>query len=591
MTFTIDQDALNCTSVTKNSESDNLITVEKMIKTIVKTYPLTAILFGSLSLKAQTIEQAEKHLDAERFTAAAKAINDLATSAPTPENLFFKGYTILESPGLNAESIKAAQAAFEAGLAADKKGSPINEVGLGMVKLASKDMAGAKAIFEQVKKDTKLKNTDVLYRIAEAYTLFSHANDPAEAIMNIDMAIEKSKAKDNPEYYIVKADAFMLKNEGGDAMNALQYAEKTGKKLGKVYDRMAKVWLQGKNYNEAEAAIAKGIAADPTHAPLYKYQSSLFQSRGKWNEAAAAAKKYLDNSDGDCKAKLRYAKLAFVSKDYENVKKTIEDIKDCSSDPYVYRMKGIMSFEENEPAKAIEYLGLFIKNLPEDENAAIDYGFTGRSYFNLPGEGATRILNDSLGVINIEKAISLGDTTFNYWGDLTGKYAKAKDYVNAAKYGEREILSKKKPLASELARLGTYFAGAKNWAKADEYVVKALDKYNNTWPAGYALSARLKSYQGDSTFKANFGSAPMYEKYLEVLGEAKSDAKNGKDVKEAYKYLAGKEFQVTKNLTKAIEYLEAYLKLDPENEEVKKQLEIIKATPAPTGGTSPGGGQ
>lgn len=591
MAFTIDQDALNCTSETLKSESDNLITVEKMIKTIVRTYALAAIILASLNLNAQTIEQVEKQLDAERFTAATKAITDLAVANPTPENLFFKGYTILKSPGLNAETIKLAQAAFEAGLAADKKGSPINQVGLGMIKLASKDINGAKAIFEQVKKDTKLKNTDVLYRIGEAYTMFSHASDPGEAIINIDMAIEKSKAKDNPEYYIVKSDAFMLKNEGGDAMNALQYAEKTGKKLGKVYAGMAKVWLQGKNYNEAEIAIAKGIAADPTHAPIYKYESSLFQSRGKWNDAAASAKKYLDNSDGDCKAKLRYAKLAFVSKDYKNVKNTIEEIKDCSTDPYVYRMKGIMSFEENEPAKAIEFLGMFIKNLPEDENPAMDYGFTGRSYFNLPGEGEVRNLNDSLGIINIEKAISLGDTTFNYWGDLTSKYVKAKDYVNAAKYGEREVVGKKKPLASELARLGTYFAGARNWAKADEYVTKALEKYNNTWPAGYALSARLKSYQGDSTYKANFGSAPLYEKYLEVLGEGKTDPKNAKDVKDALKYLAGKEFQVSKNLTKAIEYLEIFLKLEPENEEVKKQIEIIKATPATTGVSSPGGGQ
>ena len=188
------------------------------MKKIIKTYAIAAILVVTLPnfLSAQTLDEAIKHLDAERFVAATQAFNKLAETSATTQTLFYKGYAILKSPeGITPESLKNAQDAFEKGNTLDKKGDPLNQIGLGMVKLASKDFAGAKLIFDEVKKATKSKNTDVLYRIAEAYTMFPNANDPAEAILNIDLALEKSKIKDNPEYYFVKSDAGSTRAGGG----------------------------------------------------------------------------------------------------------------------------------------------------------------------------------------------------------------------------------------------------------------------------------------------------------------------------------------------------------------------------------------
>ena len=161
------------------------------MKKIIKTYAIASFIVALLPnfLSAQTLDEAIKHLDAERFVAATQAFNKLAETGATPQTLFYKGYAILKSPdGITPESLKNAQEAFEKGNSLDKKGDPLNQIGLGMVKLASKDFAGAKLIFEEVKKATKSKNTDVFYRIAEAYTMFPNANDPAEAILNIDLA-------------------------------------------------------------------------------------------------------------------------------------------------------------------------------------------------------------------------------------------------------------------------------------------------------------------------------------------------------------------------------------------------------------------
>ena len=553
------------------------------MKKIIKTYAIASFIVALLPnfLSAQTLDEAIKHLDAERFVAATQAFNKLAETGATPQTLFYKGYAILKSPdGITPESLKNAQEAFEKGNSLDKKGDPLNQVGLGMVKLASKDFAGAKLIFEEVKKATKSKNTDVFYRIAEAYTMFPNANDPAEAILNIDLALEKSKVKDNPEYYFVKSDAYMLKNEGGDAMNALQNAARMNKKQGKTYEKMSRVWLQGKNYTEAKDAIDKGIAADPTHAPIYRYASSYYQSRNNYKESAAAARKYLDNSDGDCKGKLRGAKLAFIAKDFENVKKLIEEIKDCNTDPYVNRMIGIINFEEKKPIEAIDALKKFIEKVPSDESPAMDYGYIGRSYMIIPAEGDAKILNDSLGIINIEKAISLGDTSFNYYNDLASTFLKNKNYPKAAMFAEKSVLAKKNPNASDFATVGSYYSYSRNWTKSDEYIDKALGLYKDAWVDGFEMSARVKTFKNmaDSTYSANFTSAPLYEKYLGLLGEAgKGDPKNKRKVTDALMYLTGREYQVNKNISKATEYLNELLKYDPTNEKAIKQLEVIKS--------------
>lgn len=158
MIFSNQQNALNCNLKLFSNQTNNLITCYEMMKKIVKSYAVALLFLVPFISNSQTLEEAIKHLDAERYTAASKAFNTLAESNPSPETYFYKGYAILKSPdATNPENLKAAQAAFEAGNALGKKGDPINQIGLGMVKLASKDMAGGKAIFEEIKKQRNLK--------------------------------------------------------------------------------------------------------------------------------------------------------------------------------------------------------------------------------------------------------------------------------------------------------------------------------------------------------------------------------------------------------------------------------------------------
>ncbi len=541
---------------------------------LVKTYALSffaLILSGQIS-KAQSIDEGIRHLEAERFTAAGKVFENLAQSTPTEENLFLLGKYFLSTPEAKT-SIGAAEAAFNKGIALSKKGSNLNTVGLGMAKLANKDFAGAKLLFDKVISDTKAKDTDLLYRIAEAYTMFEWANDPGEAVLMIDQALEKQKVKDNPAYYLTKAEAYIIKNEGGDAMNALQNAERIGgKHLAAIYSTMAKVWLQGKNYKEAQEAINKSIAADKEHAPAYKYLSSYYQTYQKWEESAKAADEYLKYSDGDCGAKLRYAKLSFIAKNWSKVKSTIREIENCNQDPIVYRLEGIAEFEENNHEKAVQLLDKYITTAPKEEILGLDYGFKGRAQLMLGDDSSVE-----QALQNIDKAIALEDTTFDYYTMVAEYFKEKKNYEKSEQYFRKVIANKKNPTGEDFFNLGILQYQLRNYVTADSSFDKVCAAYGDTWAPPYLLSARIKVYKdrADTTFQA----AGRYEKWLSLVDDTfKSNPTSKRDVTEAYGYLAQKTLVIDKDIAKANSLIDELLKYDPENETAKALKEEINST-------------
>jgi hypothetical protein len=76
---------------------------------------------------------------------------------------------------------------------------------------------------------------------------------------------------------------------------------------------------------------------------------------------------------------------------------------------------------------------------------------------------------------------------------------------------------------------------------------------------------------------------PNAMKYLEVL--QRDTAKNKSSIMSTAGYLAQYYANVAKDKDKAIQYLETMLALDPTNESIKKNLDILK-NPAPKKGTT-----
>jgi cytochrome c-type biogenesis protein CcmH/NrfG len=64
------------------------------------------------------------------------------------------------------------------------------------------------------------------------------------------------------------------------------------------------------------------------------------------------------------------------------------------------------------------------------------------------------------------------------------------------------------------------------------------------------------------------------------IGELDTTGSSKRQLIESYGYLAGYETNQNKNYGKAIEYFEKLLQLDPNNEQAKKYVQILKETMA-----------
>lgn len=560
---------------------------------ILKSLAVAAVAVLTLSFHtmAQTVQDGLRNLDAERYNAAETIFKQLASTAPSAENYYYLGYYYLNLPDeegkLNSADLEKAKEAFTKGAALDaKRPDPLNRVGLATVKLLSGDRAGAKTDFDLIKKDTKNKNADVLYRIGEAYALSSKVNDPAEAVTNIQAGLDLQKVKNNPDYYIAMAKAYLIKNDGGAAMTALENAANMGQKLAKIKTLMGRVWYQGKQYQKAQGFFNEAIAADPEYAPAYYYLSNLFTTFGNFPQAAKNAKLSLEKSEATVAEKLRYIKLAFASKDYEGALAVLNQIFDTEKDPIKYRLKGYIQTEKGECADGVKNITEFLNKAEKERHLASDWGMLGRAYGCIKDD-ANKKLNDSLSIINMDIAIEKGDSTFDYNGAIINTYKVAKNWPKVAERLEKYIsTSKKGGNATDYYNLADAYMRSRNFIKADTVYSKAIELYKDTWMFPYIQKARAKQYALGNTVDSTFSAAPLYEQYINKSTDAmKATAANAKYFSEAYGYLGYKALLVEKNPAKATEYMNFALKYDPNNTKAQQVLQSINGT-----GTTPAAG-
>ncbi|AFK04737.1 Tetratricopeptide TPR_2 repeat-containing protein [Emticicia oligotrophica DSM 17448] len=556
---------------------------------ILKSLAVAAVaVLASFQTMAQTVQDGLKNLDAERYNAAETIFKQLVSSAPTAENYYYLGYYYLNLQD-GANDLEKAKDAFTKGAALDaKRPDPLNRVGLATVKLLSGDRAGAKADFDLIKKDTKNKNADVMFRIGEAYALSDKVNDPAEAVTNIQAGLDLQKVKNNPDYYIAMAKAYLIKNDGGAAMTALENAANMGQKLAKIKTLMGRVWYQGKQYQKAQGFFNEAIAADPEYAPAYYYLSNLFTTFGNFGQAAKNAKLALEKSEATPAEKLRYIKLATASKDYEGALSILNQIFDTEKDPIKFRLKGYIQVEKGECADGVKNIGEFLNQAAKERHLASDWGMLGRGYACIKDD-ANKKLNDSLAVFNMETAIEKGDSTYDYRGAIVNIYKAQRNWSRVAESYEKQIaVSKKGGTATDYYNLADAYMRGRNFSKADTIYSKAIELYKDTWLFPYMQKARAKQYALGTTVDSTFSAAPYYEKYVNLSTDVnKADPKNAKYFSEAYGYLGYKALLVEKNPAKATEFMNLALKFDPTNTKAQQVLQSINAGTTPAAGTTP----
>jgi Tfp pilus assembly protein PilF len=552
-------------------------------KIAITTMTLTIM---ASALNAQSLEDAQKAVNAEQFQKAKVMFSSLVKVQPTPENYFNFGelYLTLNNPD-------SAKVVFQKGIAADEKGKyTLNYIGLGTVDLFAKNTAGAQANFAKATDDMKKKDYLEFIYIGKAYTY--------EPSRNLDKAFEwfnqaKEYGEKEPELHIAMGNAFKAQKKNSEAVAEYQRAMNLKDNLLGVEVNIGEIWTQAFNFELAETNLKAVISKDSNFGPAYR---ALAENYYRWAsgfpnrkaellvKAKESYSKYLDLTDRSTESQYRYLIFLLNAGDYASLEKSATEFVNQPNFKKDYvlakRFRGYASIENGNNVAGIEALGAFVNSVTKDRLIADDYLYLGKAYQNEK--------NDSLAIINYVKGFELDTTNTEVLTTIAKTYFASKNYAMAAKYFEK-LTKLPKASFTDWFYLGyaNYFKYGnllkdpqlnaaeinKTLVTADSAFTYVAVKANNA--DAYLYVGRVESYLNPSSENDKVKIA--FEKFVEIsLAKTAITDRDKGNLVETYSFLGA--FYIKSDKTKSKEYFEKALVLAPDNQLIKDALAALKAS-------------
>ncbi len=524
---------------------------------------LIALLVNS-SVFAQTISDAIKKTDNERFAEATIDFNKLMALEPVNAcNFFYAGENYYEKGELDSAIIY-----WNKTMQADAK-SPFASVGLGKALFVKGDVAAAQVQFATALTLTKSKNSEVLRCIAKAY-LSGESKNIDEAIKLLTIAIKKTPA--DIDCHLLMGDALNFKtpDNGSAAIKSYNEVLKINPKSPKGIVRTAKLYQRAKNYKLADSLYKVAKSIDPTYAPSYRENAELNMMFNQSEKAIENWQKYLSLNDS-YDSRYRYAVALFKGKQYcEAIKELLAIKTNAFTNFYIDRMLTYSYYEcATEPdaiRKGLESSALFFTSCPPEKIVYLDYKYKGML---LSKNG-----QDSLAIIEYEKTTALDEkSAIELASDLAKLYMKFKNYAKAVESYELKLKNNKLNAADyyELGR--AYYFGPKNYVAADSALAN-VNKLSPKYVPGYFWRARAQI--ATDVTKTTWLAQPSYQTVIDLVSiEERSAPKYKSYILESAKYLG--DYYVNsslKDMAKAKACWEIVLTLDPEDKQAKTFLGI-----------------
>jgi len=523
---------------------------------------------------AQTVQDGINSIDSDKFAQAKTNFTNMIASAPTAENYFYLGNTYLKQA---EPDFAAATDSFTKGLAAESK-SYLNKLGLATVKLGKGDKS-AIAEIQKIVTDSREKDAEVLFRAAEALTLFEKNNSPDLAIQFLNKAIERAERKGVPaHYYYTLGDAYRLKRLPGDAMSAYDKALPLAKNKASVYTRIGTLWMAAQQWQQAKTSIEKAIATDPSYAPAYKAMAAYdirYQQNAKATQDLINYTKYADE---DPYTQLEIAKLYFTNEDYVNSKQVLDKIFDKINDPIKFKLRAYQLYADGKYADAKQSIDNFVSQAEKSRVQPADQGLQGLIAAGLAktetdAAKKTALMTEAQQKVAIAKGAK--DETMKWDMELAkiaGGGASQADVdagpTNPTIEGLKKQVAAKADDTDALFKLATAYQDVKNWNGAIATWQKMSTLLPDWAPAYYSLGY---SYQQGGN---NDAAKIAYEKYIGTVKPAEVEA-NKQTL--AYAYFAVAYLSKDSDAAKAKEYVAKSVQLDPTYQDaVKLNAEINK---------------
>jgi tetratricopeptide (TPR) repeat protein len=587
--------------------------INKMKKNLI--YSLAALLVSTASL-AQSLSDAIRLTDNEQYEAATAAFKALIAKEPAnATNYYYLGdnYLLSENPD-------SAMLMYDQGAKADPA-SLLPQIGhvkhlLNMFSVAEMkrnsnmaaddlqkvknnyDKLAVKAVEDEVRMNemkVKAAEAEALYQTALANVktahilldetiakagpknalVFMEAADALIHLKNKDLdkakiLLDKAAAQQpkNPEIKILYGDIYSELNNGTLAADYYNKALDLDPKSVKAIVNKGRLYKRSTNYDGAAEEFKNAIKIDDSFAPAHRELGECYYRLGKLEDAKAEYKKYLDLSKNNCGARIRYASFLYLSKDYPGALNEISQLRNScdANSPTLLRVTAYSLYETKDTVKALAAAQKLFEKVSEDKLIGQDYEYAGKIY------GMNNM--DSLGVDMLRKAFLMDNTRCDLLTDIWKSYDKMKKYADASAVMQEKIQNCKGATVTDYFNLGRSFFFNADYVRADSAFAK-VNELSPKYASGFLWRAKTNAFI-DSTSKLGLAK-PHYEKYIEVAtADTANAAKYKSGLLEGYRYNAAYYVQVDKNLKIALEFLNKYLELDPDNKEIQEWKKSIE---------------
>ncbi len=548
------------------------------------------LLFTGTSVFAQSLDDAKKAIDAEQYQKAKSMLKNLTTTqADKDENYFYLGWVYLKQ-----DYTDSAKVVFNKGIGVNPK-SALNFAGLGAVAHMEKDNSTATTDFNSATQLAGKKNGTPFQYVGLAYLLpvsgsavgpNGSAVSPADANSAIAV-LNQGKAADprNIGVLIALGDAYRSQLKSNDAYSAYSSALAIDPNSPGANVAEGVLWEYADNISGAVDQFKKALAANPNYGPAYrewaetdlraaKNDPSQYDAMVK--EAAENYKKFISLTDYSTETQMRYADFLIRTKDYVTLQKVAGDLSAGSkSNLRTYRYLGMSAYENKDYQTALSALTKWTTQADPKRLIPTDFLYLGRTQIALK--------NDSLGILNLKKALTLDTTQVDIYGEIASSFYGLQKYQDAAEaYKIYTDKSRKATLNDHYKEGFSYYEAFKTQviAKGSNPNVKVdstmltqadsaftyIERKIPTKPIASIVyfHASVKDFE-DSNDRNNIKglAKPFYEQYVQLIEAAGVTETTKAHLVDAYVYLGNYAEFKDKDHAKALDYFNKAKALDP----------------------------
>ncbi|HEX6848168.1 MAG TPA: tetratricopeptide repeat protein [Chitinophagaceae bacterium] len=529
----------------------------------MKKIVLIPILLMAVWSFGQKVDDAKRFLYYERFESAKKQLHQLLRNDPVNAEAWYLLADAYQSSGRPVTDTLQ--------MAPDNvKDEPFYLVALGSSYLYNNNAIDAERYFNEALEKTKYKNAGIILAVANA-KIKNKPGDANQVIELINRVLRKHKH--NAAMYVALGKAYRKLNNGSQAFLYFKQAIEMDKNYAEPYYLTGMIFRTQNNAELYLEYFNNAIAADINYAPAY-YQLYHHYYFRNVNTARTYLEKFISLSDHDIQNDYNFTDILYLTGDYKaaiaHANKLIE--KEKSNLPArIYKLIAYSNHEIGNNDESFKFIHKYFSEVRDSNIIARDFILLADLYAERK-EMDSAIFFYSVGVALERDTAAL----VKYYRTLADLSKELKDYNARAMWLGKYYNNNPKSTNVDLFNWGLAYYQAENFEKADS----VFGIYSQRYPEqdfGYYWQARSNAAI-DSLMEKGL-AVPHYLKVVEI-GEKDSTANSKKHLIEAYGYLATYQANQIKDYDTAITYFEKILTLDPDNDQVKKYLEVLQKTVA-----------